>query len=556
MRDLFAAVSIAGLLIPESVAYSELAGLPPQAGLVALLTGLVVYGILGSSRFAIVSSTSSSAAVLAATVLAENGTDVATQLAIAAILVAMTGCLFVLAGLARLGGMSDFIARPVVRGFTFGLSLTIVIKQLPKLFVIPVDHGDPLHIVLDLLRGLVHTNVYSLAVGAVALVLLFLIGRRTWAPAALIVIALGIASGYAIDWPGHGVSLVGPIDLQHVHLQIPQLERQAWFRTTELGVAMALLLYAESYGSIRSFALKHGDSVSPDRDLVALGCANIVSGLLYGMPVGAGYSATAANEAAGATSKLAGLAAAVIVALAAWLLLPQLARTPDAVLAAIVIFAVSHSLRLSAFTPYWLWRRDRLVVVAAVLAVLVLGVLHGLLAGIGVSLMLALRKLAEPKLSVLGRLGDSHDFVDLASHADARAEPDVLIVRPEAQLFFANVDRMLGAVRSLVNQARPPVRAILLSLEETPDVDSTAIESLETFAVECRAHGHQLVLARLKPDALRTLRQASESKAGLDAAASLGSAVLSELSVDESLQAWRTFSNAEEQAQGNRQHLS
>jgi MFS superfamily sulfate permease-like transporter len=526
MRDLLAAVSIAGLLIPEAVAYAGLAGLPPQAGLIALLAGLVVYGLTGSSRYAIVSSTSSSAAVLAATVQNMAG-DPGTQLALAAVLVAATGVLFMLASVARLGGMCDFISRPVLRGFTFGLALTIVIKQLPTILAVPVTHSDTPHVALDLLAGLPRANPTSLAVGGAALVLLFAFGRGKRLPASLLAIVLGIAASYLVDWHRYGVTMVGAIDLQDIGLHLPRLDRNTWLQTIELGMALVLILYAESYGSIRNFALKHGDTVSANRDLFALGCANLVSGLLRGMPVGAGYSATSANEAAGAQSRRAGLYAAAIIALAVWLLLPQLARTPEAVLAAIVIFAVSHSLHPSVFRPYWVWRRDRLVAVAAILAVLVLGVLHGLLAGIGLSLIMALRRLSEPKLSTLGRLGESHDFVDVALHADAKTIPGVLIARPEAQLFFANADRLLNGVRQLIS-ARPELRAVMLSLEESPDLDGTALESLQGFNAECRSRGLLLALVRLKPAALRALgRLSNDGGTG---------AMLSELSVDESLQ--------------------
>jgi sulfate permease, SulP family len=528
-RDALAGVSIAGLLIPEAVAYAGLANLPPQAGLIALLAGLVVYALTGSSRFAIVSSTSSSAAVLAATVLSESGAGAAAQLALAAALVATTGVLFILAGAARLGGMSDFIARPVLRGFTFGLALTIVIKQLPKILVVPISHSDTPRVALDLLAGLAHCNVYSLALGAAALAILFVLGRRSRVPATLIVIVLSIALGYWIDWARYGIAVVGHIDLQHLAFGVPALDRAAWMQTAELGFALMLILYAESYGSIRNFALKHGDTVSPNRDLVALGCANLVSGLCHGMPVGAGYSATSANEAAGAQSRMAGLCAAVVIALIVWLLLPQLARTPEAVLAAIVIFAVSHSLHPAVFRPYWAWHRDRLVVLAALLAVIVLGVLHGLLAAIGVSLLLTLRKLSEPNVSVLGRLRDSHDFVDVAMHADAKPIPGVLIVRPEAQLFFANAERVLNRVRQLAHEGPTPVETILLSLEESPDVDGTTIEALKTFAAECSARQWRLALVRLKPSVLAVLRRAGDD--------TLRPSSLSELSVDESLQA-------------------
>ncbi|AYZ68111.1 SulP family inorganic anion transporter [Burkholderia multivorans] len=526
-RDALAGVSIAGLLIPEAVAYAGLANLPPQAGLIALLSGLVVYALTGSSRFAIVSSTSSSAAVLAATVFAESSMGLAAQLALAAALVAMTGVLFILAGALRLGGMSDFVARPVLRGFTFGLALTIVVKQLPKILEIKVQHSDAPRVAFDLIVGAAHANLASVALGGGALALLFALGRRSRVPATLVVIVLSIAAGYVVDWQRYGIAIVGHIDFQHVAFGLPDLDRNAWLQTAELGFALMLILYAESYGSIRNFALKHGDSVSPNRDLVALGCANLVSGLLHGMPVGAGYSATSANEAAGAQSRLAGLWAAGVIALIVWLLLPQLSRTPEPVLAAIVIFAVSHSLHPSVFRPYWTWHRDRLVVIAALLAVLVLGVLHGLLAAIGVSLLLTLRKLSEPNVSVLGRLRDSHDFVDVSIHEDAQPVPGVLIARPEAQLFFANADRMLNRVRALM-KAAPDTHTVLLSLEETPDVDGTTIESLRTFAAECAARGQRLAMVRLKLHALHALHRAADETLRADA--------MSELSVDESLQ--------------------
>lgn len=390
-----------------------------------------------------------------------------------------------------------------------------------------MQHNDAPRVALDLVEGLARANFASVALGGGALALLFVLGRRSRVPATLVVIVLSIVAGYFVDWQRYGIAIVGHIDFQHVAFGLPSLDRNAWMQTTELAFALMLILYAESYGSIRNFALKHGDAVSPNRDLVALGCANLVSGLLHGMPVGAGYSATSANEAAGAQSRFAGLWAAGVIALIVWLLLPQLARTPEPVLAAIVIFAVSHSLHPSVFRPYWLWHRDRLVVIAALLAVLVLGVLHGLLAAIGVSLLLTLRKLSEPNVSVLGRLRDSHDFVDVSIHADAKPVPGVLIARPEAQLFFANADRMLNRVRALM-KAAPDTHTVLLSLEETPDVDGTTIESLRTFAAECAARGQRFAMVRLKLHALHALHRAADDTLRTDA--------MSELSVDESPQ--------------------
>lgn len=529
VKDVLAGMSIAGLLLPEAVAYSGIANLPPQAGLVALLAGLVVYALLGSSRFAVVSATSSSAAVLAATVSAQVGGGGA-QLAYAAALVAATGGLFALAGAARLGGMSDFVAKPVLRGFAFGLALTIAVKQLPSILGVSSHYADAPRMAFDLARQLRAWNHYSVALGGVALAILFVLGRRARIPATLVVIVLGIGAGYFLDWHRWGIAVVGAIDVQDVRLGLPAFARTQWAQTAELAFALMLILYAESYGSIRSFALKHGDDVSANRDLVALGGANIVSALLQGMPVGAGYSATSANEAAGAQTRWAGFIAAVVVALIIVFLRPQLARIPQPVLAAIVIYAVSHSLHPDAFRPYWAWRRDRLVAIAALAGVLALGVLHGLVLAIGVSLLVTLRNLSVPMVSVLGRLRDSHDFVDLAAHPDARPVEGVMIVRPEAPLFFANADRVLSEVRKLVagDQAAAAPNTVMLSLEETPDVDGTVIEALRIFAAELRAHGQRLVLVRLKPRALEALRRAADETLPLDA--------LRELSVDECVQ--------------------
>lgn len=526
-HDVLAGVSIAGLLLPEAVAYAGIANLPPQAGLIALLAGLVVYALTGSSRFAIVSATSSSAAVLAATLGADAG-GVGAQTVYASALVATTGILFILAGAARMGGMSDFISKPVLRGFAFGLALTIAIRQMPKILGVPPHYSDTLRMALDLARQAPSWNMHSVALGAAALTILFALGRRARMPATLVVIVLGIASSYWIDWHRYHIAVVGTIDLQNVHFGLPTFDRSQWLQTAELAFALMLILYAESYGSIRSFALKHGDTVSANRDLVALGCANPVAGLLHGMPVGAGYSATSANEAAGAQSRLAGLCAAIVIALIVLLLRPLLARTPEPVLAAIVIFAVSHSLHPEMFRPYWAWRRDRLVVIAALLAVLVLGVLHGLLAAIGVSLLLTLRKLSEPTVSVLGRLRQTRDFVDVAAHADATPIPGITIVRPEVPLFFANAERVLSQVRAMLRGQAAPAHTVMLSLEETPDVDSSTIEALCIFAAELTSRGQRLLLVRLKPRALAVLERAASETLPCDA--------LRELSVDECVQ--------------------
>jgi MFS superfamily sulfate permease-like transporter len=502
--DLLAGLSIAGLLLPEAVAYSGVAQLPPQAGVIALFAGLLCYSLIGRSRFAIVTATSSSAAVLASATLTLGGSDLAQRVGLASILVVGAGIAFTLAGSLRLGAMSNLIARPVLRGYAFGLALVIAVKQWPHLVDMPTQTVDFFPLVAEIVRRYAAWQAPSLGCGLIALAGLFGLERLAHVPGALLVI---VASILASSWlAAHGVALVGPI---HLALGMPALALPSgagWLPVTEFALALMFILYAESYGSIRTFAVKRDDEVQPNRDLLALGAANIVSGLFHGTPVGAGYSATAANAAAGAQSRYAGPFAAGIVLVLVLLFLGWIERIPEPVLAAIVIHAVSKSLRISVFSNYFRWQQDRLVVVAAVLAVMTFGVLNGLLAAIAFSLALLLKSLASPRLSVLGRVG-AHDYVSVERFANAETVPGMLVLRPEEPLFFANAEPLLAQARQRVLTG-PDTRLVVFSLEESPDLDSTALEALEEFCSWLSARGVEFRVARLKEHAREALVRA------------------------------------------------
>jgi MFS superfamily sulfate permease-like transporter len=525
--DLIAGLSLAGLLLPEAVAYSSIANLPPQAGVIALFAGLLCYGLMGTSRFAIVSATSSSAAVLAAASATLASGDNSLRLAIAVALVLVTGLFFTLAGLIKAGSISAFIAKPVLRGFAFGLAIVIVLKQVASVVGVQPEHSDLLRFVIELTQQIGHWNWPAVAVAAIAWGLLQVFGRVPRLPGGLLVIVIGIAAGAWLNLAQYGIGLVGAIDLELATPTLPSLSYAQWLRIGELGVAMVLILYAESYGSIRSFAMKHGDSVSPNRDLLALGAANLLSGLFHGMPVGAGYSATSANEAAGALSRLAGGFAALMLLIVVLTLLPFIALTPEPVLAAIVIHAVGHTLRPAVFVPYFTLHRDRLVIIAAVLAVLILGVLDGLLAAIAVSLVMMLRRLSDSSVTVLGQLDHGHDFVSQTLHPGALAVDGVLILRPETALFFANAERVLAQARNLISVAGDSVHTVILSLEESPDLDSSSVEALEDFCTAIIGEHKRLLFARLKPPVQQVLIRA--------AIPGLPVETLGELSVDDAV---------------------
>ncbi|HSY97567.1 MAG TPA: SulP family inorganic anion transporter [Steroidobacteraceae bacterium] len=494
IADALAGLSLAGLLLPEAVAYSGLANLPPQAGVIGLFAGLLCYALIGRSRYAIVSATSSSAAVLAAAMLALGANAVAQRIAWASILVCATGIAFMLVGCARLGAMSNLIARPVLRGFSFGLALVIAVKQWPHIAAVQTHSTDLFALLGEIFRQVGDWQPASLGVGVGALLGLFLFQRIPRFPGVLVVIVAGIA---AAPWLAtHGVRLTGPI---HLALEWPAFAAPAhgqWLPMVEFALALMFILYAESYSSIRTFALRHDEIVQPNRDLLALGVANLVSGAFHGTPVGAGYSGSSANEAAGAQSRAAGLYAAATVLTLVLLFLPWIERIPDPILAAIVIHAVSKSLRIAVFEPYFRWQRDRLVTLTAVAAVLAFGMLDGLLAAIAFSLAMLLHSLASPRLSVLGRMG-AHDFVSVERFPQATCTPGILVLRPEEPLFFANAEPLLAQVRHRILQ-HADARVVVLSLEESPDLDGTALESLGEFAAWLETRHIELRLARLK----------------------------------------------------------
>jgi MFS superfamily sulfate permease-like transporter len=502
--DLLAGLAISGLVLPESVAYAGIAGVPPLSGLLGALAGLTVYAVLGSSRYAIVAATSSSAVVLAAALHSIGSVPAAQALELSAGMVLMAGLLFLACGALQLGRLAQYIARPVVRGFSLGIAVVITAKQLAKLCGLHIVHTALGSLLIELFQRHAQWQRASLLVGLAALALLLLLQRWPRIPATLVVLVLGVACIPWLGASGASIALVGKIELADVHLRLPQLQISEWTRVAELSVALMLILFAESYGAVRSCALRHGDSINVNRELLALGVANMAAGLLQGVPVGAGYSATYTNESLGARSRLAGVAAAAGVGGALCFLQPWVARIPEPVLAAIVIFAMRHAASIEPLRPYLLWKRDRLVMATAVAAVLVLGVLNGLIFAIAVSLVMLIRKLSQPRLSVLGRLGGGHDFVSVGAHPHVVVVPGLLILRPEEPLFFANVEAVLDSAAARVAIA-PSIHTLVLSLEESPDLDGTAVEALGQFAAQMRRSGCDLHLARLKDPVLEVL---------------------------------------------------
>jgi MFS superfamily sulfate permease-like transporter len=505
-----AGLCVAGLLLPEAVAYAGLARLPVVHALTAMMVGLGVYAVFGGSRFAVVAPTSSTATLSAAAVLSMSGTAAAvnpmayTQALLALVLLA--GGLLMLLALARQGQLSAFVSRPVLRGFAFALAITIVIKQLPDAMGFALPHGagsDPMHVLRFASTHVSAWHVPSLVVAIAAAAVVM--GLRRWpqVPASMVVIVLAIIAAQLLDLKSLGVEEVGAVERPSLRLGLPDLPLKDWLQIGELAFGLVVLVFAESWGSMRNMALARGDSLDANRELMVLGACNVAAALLQGMPVGAGFSATSANAAAGASSRWAGAIALGVIGVALAVALPALHLLPRPVLAVAVISALWHALNPQPILDVWRMKRDRMLVVGAVIAVLVFGVLHGMLIAIALSILDALRRFSQPVVHELGELGSSRNFVVLDAHQGAVAVPGLLILRPEEPLFFASAERVVADVMIRV-QGRTDLRTVILSLEESSDLDSTAVECLLELDQRLRAAGKGLVLTRVK-DPVREL---------------------------------------------------
>lgn len=509
VADLIAGVSVAGLLLPEAVAYSAIAGLPASRGVLAGIAGCLVYGLVGRSRFAILSPTSSAAAILAALIAAPpvTGADAASLATVATLL---AGLFFLVGAALGLGGLSALIPRPVLRGFAFGIALTIIIRQLPVLAGLAGQGGPLWRELAGVVAALGSANPWSLGCGLAALALYLALKRFRRLPAAFLVVLAGVAASALFGLDRHGVALTGRIDMAQAMPVWPGLPYGGWVALAPFVVPLVLILLAESWGTVSALAASHGDEVEARRELAAFGLANLASGLVQGMPVGAGFSAGSAAEAAGAASRATAIVAALALGALVLLAGPAMARLPLPVLAAVVVGTLLHALSPLPFLRLRRLGRDLPVALAAAGAVMALGAMQGMFLAVALALGGFVRRLMTPKFTLLGRLDGGHDFVDIARHPDAAAPPGVLICRPAEPLFFGNAAGVLAAIRRC-QQAEPGIRTLVLSLEETFDLDTTTLDALVDFHRVLHDGGVHLGLARVHDHVRDVLSAAGET---------------------------------------------
>ena len=509
--DVIAGIALAGLLIPEAMGYAGIAGLPPQAGLYATAFGLLAYAVFGSSRQLAVSPTSASAAILAATVAPLAAENAGKFVVLAAAVSLVVGLLFLLAGILKLGFISDFISKPVLKGFVFGIALTIVIKQLPKLMGIEKGTGPSYMQLWHTLTHVAQSNLWTLLTAAAALAVLFLVDSFfPRIPGALLVLVAGIAISRIFQLHSHGVDIVGVIPAGLPYPHFPVLTWSDWLQAAPAAIGLSLVLYAESLGAARNFAGKNGYDIDPNQELRALAVANATSAIFHGMIVGGGTSGTAANDSNGAQSQVSSIAASLMVMVTLLFLTGWFYHLPEAVLGAIVVHAVWH---LLDFRELRRFRRIRRIeyreALAAIVGVIAFGILNGLLLAVILTLVALMRYLSESHVAVLGRLQGTREYVDVARHPEAEQFPGILMLRIERMLFFANADGIRQIIRNLVAQATPPPKVLILNCELIPVLDVTAIDVLQQMLASATERHIRLVLAGVRDPVRDRLVKAS-----------------------------------------------
>ena len=506
--DLVPGLTTAAVVVPKALAYATIAQLPVQAGLAAALVPMVVYALLGSSRLLSVSTTTP-IAILCATAIGEALVAEPTlhPLTAAATMSALVGLMLIAARALNLGFAANFISEPVLTGFKAGVGFVIVIDQVPKLLGIHFEKEGFFRDVGAIVRHLPELSSPTVAVAAGTLAVIWFAKRfLPKAPAPLLAVALGIAASAVLGLQAAGVSVIGEIQggLPSLRLPAPSLFEAMW----PAAVGVALISFTESIAAARAFAAPGHPAIKPNRELLALGAANAAGAFIGSMPAGGGTSQTAVARTAGAQSQAASLVVAAAAFATLLFLAPVLEFMPNATLAAVVI---AYSIGLVDPGEMMAIRRIRTMefrwALIACLGVMVLGTLKGILVAIVLSLVSLLWLASVPPVDELRRKRGSRDVFRprTAEHADDEAIPGLLIIRPVGRIFFGNAESVRDKVTALIAAATP--RVALLDCSAIPGFEYTALKMLVDAEARLRAHGVELWLAALNPEAMAMLKR-------------------------------------------------
>src|SRR4051794_9742506 len=453
--DLIAGVTVAALIVPKNLGYAGIAGIPLQNGLYAAAAGALLYGIFGTSRQISMGPSSGLAAVAASAVIAAGLTKETDVASFVAGITLVSGVLFLVLAVLKMGWIAQFLSRAVVTGFLFGAAIDVVIGELPKLTGTDVDGTNSFQELWSWLGSLAETQRATAIVGAVSLLVVFGLRRvAPQVPGALVLVVGGLLASYLFDLGDHGVALVGDVPRGLPSFELPQWSLMWDHAGTVAVAAVALLLigFSQTTGDARAFAAKHRYQIDVDQESVAQSAANIGAGVLQGMPVSTSLSASSLNDHSGARSGLASITSGVTVLLTLLVLAPLFSQLPKPVLGALIIEAVVMGMMdvPEMRRIYRVKRFDFWIAVAAIVGTLTFGVLAGVVIGIGLSLLWLIRVATQPDMPILGREPGTHVFRDVLDNPDDELIPGVIVVRLDGGLFFATADALEDRIRSLI----------------------------------------------------------------------------------------------------------
>jgi high affinity sulfate transporter 1 len=526
--DAVAGVTLAAYAIPVSLAYANLAGLPPQVGVYGYLLGGLGYALLGSSRQLAIGPTSAISLMIAGTVGAMADGDAQRYSQIASLAGFTVAMLCLMAWALRLSALVKLISDSILVGFKIGAGLTIAMTQLPSLFGVPGGGHNFFERAALLAGQLGQVHYLVLAIGVVAIVLL-VFGERLLPgrPVALGVVALAIVAASVFGFPALGVATTGHIPAGLPSLAGPALRLSDVEGIVPLATGCLLLAYIEGVSAARTFAAKHGYSLDPRQELLGVGAANLAAAFGHGYPVAGGLSQSSVNDKAGARTPLALVFASATLALCLLFLTGLLENLPKAVLAAVVLTAISGLFDFQALLRMWCVSRfDLYAATIAIVGVLFLGILQGILLAALASVLMLLARASRPNVAFLGRIPGTNSYSDLARHPENEALPGVLAFRPEASLLYANADAVLETLLTRVDAAgSSAIRLVVCDLSASPYIDLAGSHMLHELHSELVSRGIELRIVGARGRVRDLLRAdgIGEKVGGLDRAVTLAS---------------------------------
>lgn len=500
-RDVAAGLVLTALLVPAGMGYAVASGLPAIAGLYATIGPLLAYALVGPSRILVLGPDSALAPLIGIAVLTKAGGDPARALALASVLALLTGALCVVAGFVRAGFVTELLSKPIRVGYMNGIGVTILVTQLPKLFGLSLTTSDVGSGAVGFARGVIagQTKPEALAIGGLCLAIV-LVGRFTVPRAPGVLVAVVVATiAVIVLGLGDRIGVVGPVPRG---LPFPALPAVRFSEVVDLlGAALGIALVSFTDTSVlsRTFAGRNGTRVDPNRELIALGVANLVAGIFRGFPVSSSTTRTPVAASAGSITQLTGVVGALAI-VALLVVAPSVLRyLPTTALAAVVIAAAIHMIDFAELAVFYRVRRSDFVLAAiAFMAVVTLGVLTGIAVAVAISLLDFVRRAWRPHDAILGRAAGVKGYHDVTRYPNAKQVPGLLLFRWDAPLFFANADIFRVRVIEVVDAAPTPVKWVVVAAEPVTDVDSTAAEMLEELDKDLAARGTELAFAEMK----------------------------------------------------------